>query len=452
MKFFYVIRQRRSALTAVFLLCAAAYFAYAYFTGREYTAFALVQGYAPNAAATGAQAAVRNDFDTNVRILQSVELAQNVSAKLDPAMRGRLLAPLGAFFHLGPTPSVVEALLEGRTIGKGASDLNLDIGFQHPDPAAAAFVANAMAEEFIRQHDALNDANIKNALAPLQTRADELKKQIADIQAAMDEITKTYGVTNMSASTGVEIESAMQVLNKNVVSNKAALEKLAQRDQQIQDQVAAGKPLWQLDFIGSEESIVTLLESAKALNDQYNAIVAQGYDPTAPIVTQAKAAVATAVQKLDDEGQAIAQRYESDFKAAQNTYDLSVNHLSDMQQHAKDISLQRTKYDDLHNKLDTAQKLYATQQETLSDAQNKAKLATVSYSIISHADAPPVPDALPWLKMGLTSLGWGIGGSLLLAVIFLIFLPPPAAQHQEYERRRRRHRHFSSSSSRRKER
>ncbi|HTB63758.1 MAG TPA: hypothetical protein VK737_09225 [Opitutales bacterium] len=450
MKFFYVIRQRRSALAAVFLLCAVAYFAYSFITGHEFTAFALVQGYAPGVAATGTQAAVRNDFDTNVRILQSMELSQNVAAKLDPAMRGRLLAPYGSALHLGPSPSVEEILLEGRTIGKAASDLNLDIGFQHPDPVAAAFVANALAEEFVRQHDALNDGNIKKAIAPLQDHADELKKQIADIQASMDEITKNYGVTNMAASSGIEIEDALKELNKNVITNKAALDKLAARDQQIRDQVAAQNPLWQLDFIGSDEHIISLIQTVRALNDQSTAIVAQGYDPTAPIVTEAKAAVDTAIQKLNVESQAMAQRIDSDFQVAQSTYDLSVSHLADMQKHANDVSQQRVKYDSLHSDLETAQKKYGDQTVAIDEAQRQAKLSTVSYSIVARADAPPVPDAKPWLKMSLTSLGWGLGGGLLAAMAFTIFLPPPAAQHQEYERRRRRHRHFSSSSSRRK--
>lgn len=451
MKLSYVIRQRRSALSAVFLLSAAAYFLYAFLSRREYTAYALVQGYAAGGAGAAGSlpAAANDDFKTNVRILESNEVAQAVAAKLSDADRGRLLAPFAHWFQLGPTPSAAQILLAGRIVAPGPSALNIDIGFRHPDAAVAASVANALAGEFLHQHDALNAQKTQTMVAALQASADEQHKKADNIQAQMDELTQKYGVTNIDAASDTVLISDIEILNKKVIENKAALDELTLRGMQIQQQLADKKPLWELNFIGSQPHIVLLEQTVRAVNDQLQQVRAEGYADTAPLITDAQARVTAAMQELTDAATAAVQQVAADIEAAQNNYNQSVQRLTNMQKDTQELAQQRARYDALRNDLKTAQELYATQQVAVANTQTQAKLDAVTYSIIAPAEAPPTADPQPWLKLGLASLGWGLGGGGLALAGFAIFLPPPVEQHEEYERRRRRHRHFHSSSRRR---
>ena len=450
MKLTYVLRQRRSAITAVFLLCAVAYFVHGIWGRNSYTAYALVQGYAAGGgAATGSQATANDDFNTNVRILQSNEVAQSVVAKLSDADRGRLLAPFAHIFQVGPTPSAAEIFLEGRIIAPGPSALNIDVGFRHPDPAVAATLANALAEEFIRQHDALNAEKLKATVAALQSSADAQQKKTKDIQAQLDELTQKFGVTNIDSTSSTVFVSAIEELNKKVIQDKAAMDELVLRMQQIQQQVDAKRPLSDLNFIASQPHIVALQQAIQAAVDELKQLQAEGYADAAPILTDAKARVQAAVQQLSDALVAAAKQQAADLEVAQNNYQQSVDRLTNMQKQTQDLSQQRAKYDALRNDLNTAQQMYSAQEVALADTQTKAKLNAMTYTIVARAEAPPVADPRPWLKLSLTSLGWGCGGALFALAGFCIFLPPPVEQHQEYERRRRRHRHFHSSSSRR---
>jgi uncharacterized protein involved in exopolysaccharide biosynthesis len=448
MKLFYVIRQRRSAITAVFFLSAAAYFLYAFLSQREYTAFALIQGYAAGGAGT-LSAAASDDFNTNVRILDSSEVAQNAAAKLSDADRGRLLAPFAHFYQWGPTPSVAQILLGGRIISPGPSALNLDVGFQHPDAAVAATVANALAEEFLRQYDALNAEKLKNMVTALQAQADDQQKKADAIQAQIDDLTKNYNVTNIDATSTAIFTSAIQDLNKKVIDNKAALDELVLHGQQIQQQVADKKPLWDLNFIGGNAHIVSLERTAEVLADNLKQLQAEGYADNAPVITDAKGQVDAGLQQLNDAANAAAKQIVSDLDVAQNNYTQSVDRLTDMQKQTQELTQQRAKYDALRNDLSTALKMHSAQLEAISNTQTQARLNAVTYSIVVRAEAPPVADPRPWLTLGLTSLGWGLGGGLLALAGFAVLRPPPTEQHEEYERRRRRHRHFPSSSRRR---
>jgi polysaccharide biosynthesis transport protein len=450
MKLSYVIRQRRSALSAVFFLSAVAYFLYAFLSQREYTAYALVQGYAAGGVGTaGSVAAAHDDFNTNVRILESDEVAQAVAAKLSDADRGRLLAPYAHIFQMGPTPSVAQILLAGRIIAPGPSALNLDIGFRHPNAAVAATLANALAEEFLRQHDAFNADKLKNMVAALQAQADAQHKRADDIQAQMDELTQKYGVTNVDATSDTILVSAIEELNKKVIQNKAALDELTLRGEQIQQQAADKKPLWELNFIGGQPHILALEQAVQAQADQLKQVQSVGYADNAPIITDAKARVDAAMQELNEGAAAAVKQVAADLEAAQNNYNQSVERLSNMQKQTGDLAQQRAKYDALRTDLSTAQQMYSAQEVAMANTQTKAKLEAVTYSIVARAEAPPEADPQPWVKLALASLGWGLGGGVLALAGFAIFLPPPVEQHEEYERRRRRHRHFHSSSRRR---
>jgi len=254
MKLLYVIRQRRSAIIAVCLVSAAAYFVHGVLTRREYTTFALVQGFASGGSgpAGSPPTAANEDFNTNIRILQSSELAQSVAAKLSDADRGRMLAPYTSLFQMGPAPSVAQIILEGRLISPGPSALNLDVGFRHPDPVIAATLANAFAGEFLRRHDALNADKAKSMVAALQAAADAQQKKIDAIQSQMDELTQKYGVTNIDATSTTVFASAIEELNKKVILDKAKLDELMLRGQQIQQQVSNSKSILELNFIGSQ--------------------------------------------------------------------------------------------------------------------------------------------------------------------------------------------------------
>jgi uncharacterized protein involved in exopolysaccharide biosynthesis len=323
------------------------------------------------------------------------------------------------------------------------------VGFRHPNPAVAANLANALADEFIRQLDALNNQKVQGTVTALQAQADEQRKRIDSLQAEMDEITQKYGVTNIDATSTTVFVSAIEELNKKVIQNKATMDELVLRIQQIQEQLKDGKPLLDLNFLSSQPHIVSLEQTVQTVADQYKQLLTEGYADDAPILTEAKGRVEEADQQLKDGVVAAAKQVAADLEVAQNNYAQSVDRLANMQKQTQDLSQQRAKYDALRQDLDTAQQMYSKQQLSIADTQTNAKLNAVTYTIVARAEAPPAADPLPWLSMGLTSLGWGLAAGVLALAGFAILLPPPAEQHQEYERRRRRHRHFHSSSSRR---
>ncbi len=449
MKFLYVFRQRRMAIARVFLLCAAVYFAYAWFTTVDYTALAQVQGYIPGGGSVPAGG--QDDFSANVRIIESQETAQNVKERLTDVDRQRLLAPYTQFFRLGGSPTVTEVLYEHRLINSGRSGMRIDIAFQHPNPAAAALVANAFAEEFIKQHDAQNEQKISKMMADLQSRADELRTKAEAIQARMDELVKKVGGTSLDAAAADVYSSAIKDLNQKVIDSRSALDELMLHRQQIQDQAMANKPVWELKFIANQPRIANMMAVAQQEQDKVQQLRNDSFTEDSPNVVEAKGRQEGALSQLNAAINAYVQQLIADLDTKQNDLQQATSRLAEMQKQNQELATARVEYQSLRSDHETAQKLYSDQLVKVSAALTNAKLATINYTVIARAEPPVSPDAKPWAQMGLISLGWGMGGGILTLLGFAIFLPPPVEQHEEYERRRRRHRHFHSSSRRREE-
>jgi len=445
MKLLYVFRQRRSAIARVFFACAAGYFAYAFFTTHEYTAVAQVQGYVPGGASLPAGG--QDDFRANVRIIESTETVQNVVEKLSDNDRQRLLAPFTRVFRLGSAPSVAQILYQRRAVKSGPSAMIIDVAFQHPDPAAAALVANALADEFIKQHDALNEEKVQRMIGDLQARADKQQTELASIQSRMDELIKKYGGSALANASADVYSGAIHDLNQKVIDTNAALDELKLESQQIHDQVAADKPVWELKFIASQPRVITLLGYYQQELDKVQQLRNDAFTEDSQNMVEAKGRADGAVKQLNDALNTVVQQLLANLDSKQHEYDQAVSRLAEMTKQNQELARSRIEYQSLHDEYDTAQKLHSAQVVDISSAQTKAKLNSVNYSVIARAEPPASPDPKPWAAMSLASLGWGLGGGLLALAGFAVFLPPPAAQHEEYERRRRRHRHFHSSSA-----
>ncbi len=449
MKFLYVFRQRRMAIARVFILFAVVYFAYACLTTREYTALAQAQGYIPGGA--DAASGDQDDFNGNVRIIESIETVQNVASRLSDADRQRLLAPYSRFFRVGGTPSVAEILYEGRSVSAGRSGMRIDISFQHPDAAAASLVANLFAEDFIKQHDAQNEQKIKRMTDDLQARADAQRQKAEAIKTRMDELMKQVGGTSLDAAAADVYSSAIKDLNQKVIDTKSALDELMLHRQQIEEQAMASKPIWELKFLSSQPRIANLIAVFQQEADKVQQLKNDSYTDDSANVVEARGRQEGAMSQLNGAINAYVQQLLADLEVKQNDYQQAQTRLAEAQKQNQELSQARVEYQSLRSDHETAQKLYSDQQVEISAALTKAKLGAVTYTVIARAEPPASPDPKPWMRIGLASLGWGLGGGLVALAGFAIFLPPPSEQREEYERRRRRHRHFHSSTRRREE-
>jgi uncharacterized protein involved in exopolysaccharide biosynthesis len=443
MNLLYVIRQRRRLLWGVFLAVAVVYFIYEFALVREYSAFAQVRAAHGGVAANADLNAYQQDFTAHVQLVQSAGFLQGMAERLSDDDRRQILAPFGHWF--GATETAGEVLLEHRIVAPNPSSQIIDLGFTHPNPAVAAKVANAMAAEFVRQSDAMNEAQKKKMLGDLQTDVEKLNHKLETLQSQMDGYQNKFGAAKFDLSeTGADF-SGLQQLSRKAVDNKAALDKLDLQRQQIQQQVLAGQPLWEVSFIAAQPDVQRLMKDLHDFNTRLDEMRHEQYAEDSPPMVELKGRITSTGTQLASAADVFAKQVASDYDAAMTTTNQAVTRLEDARKQAQDLSSARAEYEKLHQDYDATQKLVAAKAISLSDQTAQVNFSMATYSLLASAEPPTKADAPSWVRFLLNALGVGVGGSMLTAVGLALFRPPPAAERQEHERRRRRHRHFHSS-------
>lgn len=157
----------------------------------------------PDAAAKPDSALRSEEIDTQIKIIKSQKIAEQVVDTLrlqdDAALRNRMLGGGGLLRRLlggGPPaqPSgedlrrrLADGVLSNLTADRMETAYALRISYTGPDPKRAADIANAFARAY--SDSAVNDKRAENekALALLRGRIDELRNQAqADFKAAQD--------------------------------------------------------------------------------------------------------------------------------------------------------------------------------------------------------------------------------------------------------------------------
>jgi polysaccharide biosynthesis transport protein len=447
MNLLYVIRQRRRLLWAAFLALAGAYLVYELVFAREYTAFAQVRAIHSAVAKDQDLDAYDQDFTAHVQLVQSAGFLEGMADGLSDEDRRQLLASDHNWF--GPTETAGEVLLDRRIIAPNQTSQIIDLGFTHHDPKLAARMANALAAEFVRQSDAMNEDQKKKQLGDLQHDADTLSQKVDTLQAQMDGYLSKYGMEKLDPSETNADYSSLQELSRKAVDDKSALDKLDLERQQIQQEVLSGQPLWNLSFIAAQPHVQQLFSDLHDFLARLDQMRHEQYAEDSPPMMELKGRINNVSSELADAADVIAKQVSSDYDAAMTAASQSAKRLEDARKDALDLSTARKDYESLREEHDATQKLAAAKAVELSDQQSKLSLSMTTYALLAGAEPPASADPAPWMRFILHSIGAGALGSILLALGLAAFRPPAVEERKEHERRRRRHRHFHSSTRRR---
>ncbi len=440
MNILYVVRQRQRALLGVFIAIAAAYLLYALFFTREYTAYAQVSDYNSRSNVNALRIGPNSPY---LAPLRSDALIKKIAADLSDADRRRLAAPFDHWLHWGPGIGPVEILLEGRRLT--AADGMVDVGFQHPDPAVAALIANALASEFVRESNASKDERMHQSLADLDAKIKTQRDKTDNLRAQMKDLSNQFGGMNFDSGADSVYLETIADLNKQVVQYKGAMDTLDLHRQQVLDQMGAQKAVWDLEFIRSQSNIAQLYATAQNETNHVQELRSENYQEEAPAMTDAKARLDVAMKELNAATDAAVHELVANLQAAQSNFNQAAKRLDDMQRKNQELSGARSVYDSLRKDLNTSNDVLSKMEVAVSDAETNFNLTDPNYAVLAPAESPSTADARPWANIGLTGFGLGVGGSLLALVAFALFRPPPKLEREEFERRRRRHRHFRSS-------
>ena len=192
------------------------------------------------------------DFNTQIKILESLNIIQAVDDRIKGNLRNRFMAPYekGLDATLRGVRSVPEILMQNRTIAPVRLSLVVNILYSHPDPEISAIVANYFAEEFIDFNRNKQIEGSLRAVDDLRSQADQQLAKIKEMEIRLADFKEKYDTLSVERSQDIDNQQLITI-NARLEEDKRLLDDATVLVNQIDQARDAGKPLWELSFIAS---------------------------------------------------------------------------------------------------------------------------------------------------------------------------------------------------------
>jgi capsular exopolysaccharide synthesis family protein len=361
------------------------------------------------------------DFNTQIKILESLNIVQAVDERLKGSLRNRFLAPYekGLDATLRGTRSVGEILYSNRAIAPVRLSLVVNILYAHPDPEISAIVANYFAEEYIDFNRNKQIEGSLRAVDDLRSQADQQLVKIKEMEMRLADFKEKYDTLSVERSQDVDNQQLIS-LNARLESDKKIFDETRTLIEQIDTARNNGEPLWELNFISSSAQVPELLNRL-TLNKIEIATLAKKYREKHPTMIAAVEHLDQTEAELERAVESAAAAIRNEFERAKANFENSKARLAEKQKRLIEIDRIRPEYNALVRDLDVSKELYNHYYSRLQQAAVKVTTEGQTARIIDRAVQPirPYkPNVTMNLIIGLV-LGLGVGLGLVFLLAFL---------------------------------
>jgi uncharacterized protein involved in exopolysaccharide biosynthesis len=150
-----------------------------------------------------------DEFNTDILLLGSDEVAQRVAEEMTAEQRQAFLAPFANTNPVDPNEKLMYRLWRQRRVQPGRLAYIIQVVVEHPNPQIAAIVADDFARASIEVNDQRNAERATNAVAVLQNDANEQKQRIDDLQTQMNALVQVNNVQSDELSKEKDVAENM---------------------------------------------------------------------------------------------------------------------------------------------------------------------------------------------------------------------------------------------------
>lgn len=418
--YFLMVMERKWYALAVFLVTVLATAAYTFSTTPIYSGVVTVQVLKHGAqvlrGADIVETTIANDtdFNTQIKVLESLTILQSVVNRLTPE-EVKLLAGSGKAGSES-AQSALSVIHRGRKIIPQRMTLITQIQFQHPNPKIAAQVANLIASEYIAYNSRLRVEESLKAMDELKDRADQQRKRVDEIANALQTFRQRGNLISLMQSKDI-VTDKLKAQNMMATQTSARLKEAEVRWNQVHEWIAANRDLSELPFIAAQPKVSQLLlqltpqkmavaQLRERYKDKHPRLIEATYG-LAQTTIELKAALALAASSIKSEYENALQNDEGARKA-----------LAAQEEKSLELDKSSVEYENLSRDFRVNEQLLEAMLGRMREASVTSSIETENARIIDRAFEPGSPISP---KIGM-NLAMGAMGGLVLGFCFAVFL------------------------------
>ena len=351
------------------------------------------------------------DFNTQVKILESNEIIRAVKSRMKEDEIVRFMAPYNDMFTLGPRKTEEELLAENRTIAPERMSLIIRIVFEHPDPDMAATIANLFAQEYLNYTHHTRVQKILDSIDELRIKVAQQEAKVKELDKRLVEYREQYKAISLENLDDVD-RNELRDLNTILTSDKRAFDSASTQWNLVQEFKREGKPLTDLPFIAELPQISKLLTD-RSTQQVFVASSEKRYKEKHPRMIEARKALDQLNKEIDVAVGSAEQKVQAAYEAARQNYEQSQKRLLEKKEEILDLGRKAIVYKSIEREKQVAESMHAGLIASMNVRLAQVNLINEGANIIDKA-SPAIRPVSPNIPLNIVL---GIFGSLAGGVL-----------------------------------
>ena len=287
---------------------------------------------------------------------------------------------------------------------------------EHPDPALAAEIANAVAKQYAKHNLDIKLKGAQEAIAWLTEQMSALKEKVRDSSVALQNYRVKVGILGMQEQRQITAAKIMDF-------NKAYLEAQAQRlsvEAKMNEltRVATDTGGSQTIFTVADNTLIQKLKADASDLEVQKSKLLKTYKDKHPEVLKVQAQMDQVAQRIDAEIKTMLRGVQTEYRVAKAREETLLGNVNRLRQEGQDISEKEIQYQNLQRDADSNQQLYEAVLKRLKETGVTGGLETNNVSVIEDAFAPRIPvrprRMINLIVAVLVGLFVGVGAALII--------------------------------------
>lgn len=355
------------------------------------------------------------DFNTQVKILESNEIIRAVKSRMKEDEIVRFMAPYNDMFTLGPRKTEEELLAENRTIAPERMSLIIRIVFEHPNPDMAATIANLFAQEYLNYTHHTRVQKILDSIDELRIKVAQQEAKVKELDKRLVEYREQYKAISLENLDDVD-RNELRDLNTILTSDKRAFDSASTQWNLVQEFKREGKPLTDLPFIAELPQISKLLTD-RSTQQVFVASSEKRYKEKHPRMIEARKALDQLNKEIDVAVGSAEQKVQAAYEAARQNYEQSQKRLLEKKEEILDLGRKAIVYKSIEREKQVAESMHAGLIASMNVRLAQVNLINEGANIIDKA-SPAIRPVSPNIPLNIIlGIFDSLAGGVLVAFI-----------------------------------
>ncbi len=359
------------------------------------------------------------DFNTQVKLMESMEIVSAVKSRLKDEEIKRLMNPYSDMITFGPKKTEAEILAQYRQIVPERLSLIIRIAYEHPEPQIAARIANLFATEYISYTHQVKVQKLMNSIDELRTKVTQQESKVKELDKKLVEYRRANGAVSLDQIDDVD-RTELREINVILTNDKRVFDAMSIQWNLIQEYTRNSKDLCTLPFIADIPAVQKLVTD-KSMQQIVIAGLEKRYKEKYPKMIEARKTLDQIEKELDVAVKSACSKVRASYENAKHNYEQSQKRLNIKKTEILELGQKAIIYKSIERERQVAEVMHQSLIQSLSVRTAQVSLINEGANIVDKAGISPRPSSPNYILNIILGLFAGVGGGVGMAFLVAFF-------------------------------